>query len=142
MSDCCSPANTGNNFPQKHACPLDGKANVLVSATTIKHHLKAPWLWQAKPQGYYFCANPDCEVVYFGQDDSVILKDEVRTPIGIKESSNHALLCYCYGVTKAVAANNPNIRDFIVNETKQKHCACETRNPSGKCCLAYFPKLR
>jgi len=27
-----------------------------------------------------------------------------------------------------------------VAKTKQKSCACEIRNPSGKCCLADFPK--
>ena len=106
-----------------------------VSSKTIKHHLKSPWMWKEKAQGYYFCSDPDCDVVYFGQD-----KSELRTQVGLKEPSENGLVCYCYGVTKKDAVNAPHIRQFVVQETKNKGCACESKNPSGKCCLASFPK--
>ena len=80
-------------------------------------------------------------VVYFGQDDSVINIESVRTKVGLKEQSADGLVCYCYGVTKAEAAGDTSIRDFVIEETKQRQCACETRNPSGRCCLADFPKV-
>lgn len=140
MSDCCPTSANQGSFPRKHTCPANGKEYGLVSASTIKHHIKAPWSWTAKDQGYYFCSDPDCSVVYFGQDNSVIETDSVRTTIGVKEKSDKALVCYCYGVTKADAKNNPLIRQFVMQETKQKLCACETRNPSGKCCLSAFPR--
>ncbi|RRC99362.1 putative iron-sulfur cluster-binding metallochaperone [Amphritea balenae] len=139
MSDCCSSAATTGSFPKKHSCPVNGKEFSQVSPATIKHHLKTPWLWQSKDQGYYFCSDPGCEVVYFGQDNSVIKKAELRTRVGIKEASNDALVCYCYGVTRAEAENNPLIREFVVEETRQQRCACESRNPSGRCCLTDFP---
>lgn len=139
MSDCCSTRPTGC-FPKRHTCPANGKAYALVPSSTIKHHIKAPWSWNEKNQGYYFCSDPDCEVVYFGQDDSVIEKSSLRSEVGTKETSENALVCYCYGVTRSEAKNNPYIRHFIVEETKQKNCACESKNPSGKCCLADFPK--
>lgn len=112
----------------------------MVSPKTIKHHIKEPWSWNEKHQGYYFCSDPDCSVVYFGQDDSVIEKKLVRTEIGVKENSENALVCYCFGVTKAQATISALARQFVLEETKQKECACETRNPSGKCCLSDFPK--
>lgn len=140
MSDCCSTSCTTVSFPKKHTCPANGKEYGLVSSSTIKHHIKAPWTWNEKNQAYYFCSDPNCEVVYFGQDDSVINKSSVRTEIGLKEKSGDALVCYCYGVTKAEAKTNPCIRHFIIEETKQQYCACESRNPSGKCCLADLPK--
>lgn len=143
MSGCCSGTHQTNPAPRKHVCPGNGKAYNQVSADTIKHHIKAPWEWKVKDQkeqGYYFCTDPDCDVVYFGQDDSVITTSEVRTRIGAKESSGDALICYCYGVTRDQALNNPLARDYVISETRQKQCACSTRNPAGKCCLADFPK--
>ena len=139
MSDCCPTSCTQAEFPKRHACPVNGKAYGLVSAVTIRHHIKAPWQWQARDQGYYFCSDPDCPVVYFGQDGSVIEKRSVRTQIGVKDKSDNALVCYCYGVTKSEAQSNPLVRQFVMEQTKQRQCACETRNPSGKCCLADFP---
>jgi hypothetical protein len=140
MSDCCLSSCTKTAYPKKHTCPVNGKEYGLVSSSTIKHHIKEPWLWNEIAQGYYFCSDPTCEVVYFGQDDSVINKSSMRTEVGIKENDENALLCYCYGVTKAEAKNSPGIRDFVVQETQKQHCACESRNPSGKCCLSEFPK--
>lgn len=139
MSDCCSTSDTTPPFPKKHRCPLDGKEYSQVSTSTIKHHIKAPWSWQAKDQGYYFCSDPDCPVVYFGEDNSVIEQDSVRTRIGTKEKPAEALVCYCYGVTRQEAENTPLIRQFVIAETKRQQCACEARNPSGKCCLSDFP---
>lgn len=140
MSDCCSTTCSSKSFPKRHVCPINGKEYSQVSSTTIKHHINAPWSWVEKEQGYYFCSDPDCSVVYFGQDNSVIEKSQVRTEVGVKEKSKSALVCYCYGVTKSEAENNPLARQFVIEETKQQKCACEARNPSGKCCLAEFPK--
>ncbi|WP_425559234.1 putative iron-sulfur cluster-binding metallochaperone [Kistimonas scapharcae] len=140
MSDCCSASCNPKPFPKKHRCPANGKEYASVSSTTIKHHIKEPWLWNAKDQGYFFCSDPDCSVVYFGQDNSVIEKAAVRTEVGVKEKSENGLVCYCYGVTKSEAKNNPQTRQFVIKETRQQQCACETRNPSGKCCLADFSR--
>ena len=140
MSDCCSKPNSTDSFPKKHVCPGDGKLYSSVSPATIKHHIKSPWIWQPNKQGYYFCSAPDCPVVYFGQDNSVIESDSLRTEVGVKSSSDDALICYCYGITKADANNTPHIRQFVIEEKKTGSCACKARNPSGKCCLADFPK--
>lgn len=140
MSDCCSTCCSPKAFPKRHICPANGKEYGQVSSTTIKHHINAPWSWVEKDQGYYFCSDPDCSVVYFGQDNSVIEKAQVRTEVGVKEKSENALVCYCYGVAKSEAQNNPLTRQFVIEETKQQRCACETKNPSGKCCLPDFPK--
>ncbi len=142
MSDCCLSSNTPKKprKSRKHYCPVSGKEHSIVSSTTICHHLKEPWNWKAKDQTYYFCSDPKCEVVYFGEDDSTILKPALRMPVGIKSDSSDRLLCYCYGVTLQDVLAKPEVRDFVVNETKGKNCACEIRNPSGRCCLKDFPK--
>ena len=139
MSQCCEPANTQSSRPNKRRCPSNGKLYSSVAPVTILHHLNEPWLWKEKQQGYYFCDDPDCEVVYFSQDGSTISKSALRTPVGIKENTEESLICYCFGVTKKAAARQ-QIKDFVVKQTRGKTCACSTRNPSGKCCLKDFPK--
>ena len=139
MSQCCTSSNTDTTYPKKYTCPANGKPYSGVSPTTILHHINEPWHWATKQQGYYFCSDPDCDVVYYGQDDSLILKSELRTTVGVKEKSDESLVCYCFGVTKSKASNEL-IKSFVINSTKEKTCACSTRNPSGKCCLKDFPK--
>lgn len=147
MSDCCSTSSSEENSeanieikrPKKYTCPVNGKQYSKVPPTTILHHLNEPWKWTVKQQGYYFCTDPDCDVVYFGEDDSMILKSGLRTKVGLKEQSDEALVCYCFGVSKTEASNE-KIKDFVIKSTQEKTCACSTRNPSGKCCLKDFPK--
>ncbi|MCU7940857.1 MAG: hypothetical protein KZQ74_00920 [gamma proteobacterium symbiont of Bathyaustriella thionipta] len=107
---------------------------------TILHHIKQPWSWQKKHQAYFFCDDPQCEVVYFGQDDSIIKTTALRTPVGLKEKKKDSLLCYCFGISFSDAQQNPEIKQFVFEQTKRNVCACETHNPSGRCCLKDFPK--
>jgi Zinc binding domain len=120
-----------------------GLSPIIVSpiiGRTISHHIKHSWQWEGKGRRYFFCDDPDCDVVYFGEDDSVILKSQLRTKVGAKELSDDAMLCYCFGVTQADALNDSSIKDFVVTQTKLGLCSCDTRNPSGRCCLKSFPR--
>lgn len=140
MSNCCINTNAKDDFPKNHRCPINGKAYNKVTIKTILHHIKKPWARSIKNQGYYFCDDPECNVVYFGQDNSVIEKSELRTVVGIKTKSKHSLLCYCFGISSDDVENSPESKTFIIKQTKEKMCACNTRNPSGRCCLKDFPK--
>lgn len=140
MGECCSTQTADSSIPKRHRCPVNGIEYGSVSNTTIKHHIRNPWDWTGKEQGYYFCSDPECDVVYFGVDGSVIQKSMLRTSVGIKDRSEEALLCYCFGVTYSEASTNPAAKAFVIDETRRQTCACETRNPSGRCCLADFPK--
>lgn len=142
MSHCCTSSNSSSNIPKKYSCPINGNLYSSVPATTIMHHINTPWAWHNKNQGYYFCDDPECEVIYFGQDNSIIQKSQLRTTIGVKENSNDSLVCYCYGITVKQAANHSTARDFVIKQTRQHACACEARNPSGKCCLKDFPSAK
>ena len=139
MSDCCCSSKSNSSHPTKHACPVNGLEYSEVSRRTINHHIKQSWLWDGKDQPYYFCDDPNCDVVYFGLDNSVIQKSHVRTAVGVKNDSEDSMICYCYGVTKSDASDNENIRNFVINMTKTGDCSCETSNPAGACCLKYFP---
>lgn len=140
MADCGSASDGKATRPEKHRCPVNGLEYHEVAARTIAQHIKQSWNWSGDARRYYFCKDPDCDVVYFGDDDSVIPKSQLRTGVGLKDAADDAMLCYCFGVTKADARNDPGIRKFVVAQTKLGHCACETRNPSGRCCLPDFPR--
>jgi hypothetical protein len=101
-------------MPSKtHVCPVNGQKYMQVSIRTMLHHISSPWEWTEKEQGYYFCDDPTCGVVYFGEDDSVIKKADTRTVVGIKEDKPDALTCYCFGVSNLEAQRHPDIRDFF-----------------------------
>ena len=140
MSDCCCSSHAVN--PVKYRCPVNGIEYPEVPKRTISHHIKKSWQWEGQDQPYYFCDDPDCDVVYFGVDDSVILKSQLRTTIGVKDKSDEAMVCYCYGATQADVLSENGIRDFVIVKTKEGVCSCETSNPSGTCCLKYFPRQK
>lgn len=139
MSDCCH-TECKASLPAKRRCPRSGSESLSVPLKTVLHHVKQPWRLAGKTENYYFCEDADCDVVYFGEDDSLIKTTELRTVVGIKTQDRDALLCYCFGVSRAALAEEPMLRDYVVQQTKAGLCSCETHNPSGRCCLKDFPR--
>ncbi|MEJ2362816.1 MAG: hypothetical protein P8Z75_15640 [Gammaproteobacteria bacterium] len=135
--DCCQ---TDSALPRKYRCPVNGKEYTAVHVKTVLHHLASPWNRTLNSERYYFCSDTDCDVVYFGQDDSIISKSELRTAVGIKEKTPERMLCYCFDVSYVDAQNNRDVVKFVRDKTRQALCTCETSNPSGRCCLKDFPK--
>lgn len=138
VSDCCNTSSNKTSFAKKRICPSCSNTGGTVSPKTIQHHINQPWDWDEKPMGYYFCKTQTCETVYFGEDDSVISQSQVRTKIGLKQTTDDAIICYCYGVTKRHTKENTSAKTFVTEQTKAHHCACSERNPSGRCCLKDF----
>ena len=139
MSDCCTPAGACEH-PRRQPCPLCGREGAAVATRTILHHLLNAWAWQETAARHFFCDAPACAAVYFGDDGSVIRQAELRTHIGIKDTADDSLLCYCFGVSRADYRNAPATKDFVIAQTKAGLCSCDTSNPSGRCCLKDFPK--
>jgi len=147
MSDCCSSENRKAINREKIKitkleCPTCGKKSLTVSQKTILHHMDQSWQKQLSDQAYFYCRDAKCGVVYFTEDQQIIEKSSVRTRIGIKEDSDKALICYCFGVNKSEATTNKNAKAFVVKMTKESMCSCDTANPSGRCCLRDFPKFK
>lgn len=140
MSDCCSSSGHNTAHPQKYPCPINGLACLEVSARTIAHHIKGAWEWSPTATRYFFCDDPECDVVYFGEDGSTILNSRLRLQPGPKDRSDEGLLCYCFGVTRGDFQRNSATREFVILQTNVGQCSCETSNPSGRCCLRDFPK--
>ncbi len=142
MSHCCSSSRPDAGQPSKRHCPACSTECVEVSSRTIAHHIRFSWRWAPSAEGYYFCDNPDCDTAYFGDDGSVISKTALRVPSAVKDKKGEALLCHCFGVSRADFEREPSVRDFVVEQTKAGSCSCETSNPSGRCCLKDFPKSK
>jgi len=138
MSDCCSP-ECKTEKPRRLKCPRNGKVYMEVSAKTMWHHLKMPWIHQLQEQAYYFCDDPDCDVVYFGQDGTLFTQDDLRSLVGQKIEDSDRTLCYCFGVRLSDYQSDKRLKNFVVEQTKAGVCACDIRNPSGRCCLKDFP---
>lgn len=140
MSNCCSSSAGDGAHPNRLRCPVNGQAYSEVSARTIAHHIKEAWNWQQTAKRYFFCDDPACEVVYFGDDGSTILRSQLRTHSGVTTSSGDALLCYCFGVSREDFRSSPATREFVLAQTRAGLCSCDTSNPSGRCCLKDFPE--
>jgi hypothetical protein len=121
MSDCCSSSCDMGTQPKKYRCPINGQEYKEVSTKAILHHINETWYWEEKQQAYYFCEDPECEVVYFGQDNSVINTAALRTTVGIKEKTPSAILCYCFGVSFGSAVENPEIKHFVTEKQKPEY---------------------
>jgi len=91
---------------------------------------------------YAFCANRDCMAGYFSPS-AMIPKSQLRA----FQPDQTAMLCHCFDISEAVYrialgdGTAENIKDFVVRQTKQKLCVCESTNPSGHCCLASFVRM-
>jgi hypothetical protein len=145
MSDCCSTSQTEKvsateKVPSRVACPVCDQAAAKVGLVTLLHNIKSPWLKQIADQSYYFCESADCQVVYFGLDGVKYTLDQIRIPPGQKQTDSDKVLCYCFDVKLYDYQQQPAIKDFVVEQTKLSRCACDSRNPSGRCCLKDFPK--
>lgn len=142
MSHCCSSSGCDTSYPSKRICPACGNECLEVSSRTIAHHIRFSWRWTPSSRYHYFCDNPDCDTAYFGDDGSLVAKTMLRVRSAVKENGGDAVLCHCFGVSRADFEREPSIREFVVEQTKAGNCSCETRNPSGRCCLKDFPKQK
>jgi hypothetical protein len=81
-------------------------------------------------------------IVYFedksGQQFTV---DDLRVRVGFKVKNDPIPLCYCFGVLEShvrdeiTRTGRTTIPDRISRLIREGLCACESRNPSGACCL-------
>lgn len=119
-------------------CPRNGIEYGSVEKKTLVHHLKTPWSIELGDKVYFFCDDPECDVVYFSEDGRLFNRDDLRTVVGQKNRQDDKILCYCFGVSAEDYRKDESLKDFVTEMTKAEICACDVRNPSGKCCLKDF----
>ncbi len=127
--------------PGWEAARIVGAAGRSVARKTILLMLMSSLLDRVNEGDWRFCAN-DCRVVYFAEDgDLVFTTDDLRLRVGSKEHDDPIPLCYCFGFNEAdvreeiARTGGSAVPQKISALVNQGLCACETRNPSGACCL-------
>jgi hypothetical protein len=130
------------------ACPTNGARSKQVGLLAVRSLVRRVPLHMSATQ-YYFCEAPDCDVVYFALDPQapVFLRDDLLVRVGAKEEGDPIPVCYCFGFTRKdieneiAATGRSTVADRITAEVQAGNCACEVKNPSGKCCLGNVTRI-
>lgn len=123
-------------------CPITGSKGKKVDGATVKSMLSIS-LGAVNDVQYYFCGDPNCDVVYFSETgEQLFLTRDVRELVYQKQSDNpDVLICYCFRHTQGevkrelVETGISTIVDNINAGIQKGQCACDWRNPQGDCCL-------
>ncbi|HEX9224964.1 MAG TPA: hypothetical protein VF860_16665 [Candidatus Acidoferrales bacterium] len=142
MSDCCSVNAKPGAPPAVMSCPLNGARSKQVDMLTVKSLVRQLPLGMPNTQ-YYFCEAPGCDAVYFPLDTRAptFRRGDLIVRVGSKETADPIPICYCFGFTRKdiqreiAETGRSTIPNRIKTEVKAGNCACEVKNPSGKCCL-------
>ena len=142
MSGCCFVNAKTSSAPLVMVCRVNGVRSKQVDMLTVKSLVRQLPLGMPDTQ-YYFCDSSDCEVVYFPLDTKAPLfrRGDLIVRIGAKETVDPIPVCYCFGFTRKDIENEiaetgrSTVADRIKTEVNAGNCACEVKNPSGKCCL-------
>jgi copper chaperone CopZ len=130
------------------ACNVCGQVGTKVLRVTMGVHVKED-KWPQLSQGFRFCWTPDCDVVYYNNERGIYFrKEDVKTRVGLKETTYPRPVCYCMNVTE----------ERISEEILEKKCCssledikaytragegkwCLTTNPTGRCCREYLVRV-
>ncbi len=145
MHDCC---NTSCGIEKDvGVCRRCGNRGQTVLKQTMESLLKPEAVSRLHDADYFFDTSLECEVVYFSNEkDSYFTKTDVRVRVGIKETQSPIPICYCFGHTvesaraEMEATGNSTVATRITTEIQAGNCACEVKNPSGRCCLGEVNK--
>jgi hypothetical protein len=148
MSDCCSVNVKSSAAPAMMNCPVNGAHSKQVDMLTVKSLVRHLPLGMPNTQ-YYFCEAPGCDAVYFPLDTHAPLfrRGDLLVQVGSKEMADHIPVCYCLGFTRKdiqreiAETGDSTIAERITAEVKAGDCACEVKNPSGKCCLGTVARV-
>jgi len=127
---------------RRMACPLCAQNALPVSRQTMVHQVQFPDNQSLPADDYGFCSNKDCTTGYFSSA-TVIPKTQLRA----FHPDQTAMLCHCFDISefayRAALADGTaqDVKAFVIQQTKENLCACESRNPSGRCCLADFKRM-
>lgn len=137
MASCCTPTTETADHGCCPRCTARGRP---VARKTVAA-LLAVTLRQMPPEAtYHFCPTATCPVVYFAADHYFV-QEEVRVPVYQKHHDPMVPVCYCFGHTRGAvqaAQTSPQAQAILDNVTagiQAGQCACDLRNPQGRCCL-------
>ena len=122
----------------KCICGIEGWK---VGKITVGNHVN-PEYWHLLSDDFYFCPNPECDVVYF-DGKNVFTTKEVKTKVFLKEKGSPKPLCYCKQVTEedvieAIKRGAESVHDVEKLTGIGSGGYCIVTNPSGRCCRQFY----
>ena len=140
MTDCCCPGPPTRSGTSPAHCPGCGRPGRAVARITLKALLRPRALMRLTAADHCFCATTDCDVVYFGTDET-FRREDLSVPVFQKEPPGNRVVCYCFAVSESditrdlAESGRSSAAERITQHIQQERCACEVRNPQGSCCL-------
>lgn len=127
-------------------CPVCGCSGAKVARITLESLLSPDAASRIGHGEYRFCVSPDCDIVYYADPERIadpqriFVKADMAVRVGIKERTDPRPICYCFNhsikqIEAEVAETGSSTVLKDITERMQEGCWCETRNPSGRCCL-------
>jgi mercuric ion transport protein len=148
MADCCAVRPGATTEATKGlVCQQCGRPGKPIDRITVDALLKPELRAGLNGMRYVFCETPDCPVVYFALDGTRFTKDQIRVRVGLKETEDPILVCYCFGITERMIreemerTGRSTASARIRSEVKAGTCRCEVENPSGRCCLGEVSRV-
>jgi hypothetical protein len=143
MNECCSTQSCATSNEAAPACPTCGATGTRVDRCTLEALLTPQALRDGIPPAPRFCFSPTCPVVYFDNAAGVVI-DESQLTVAVQPkhpADDDMPICYCFGHTTQSIRDRQklggirSVSNEITQEIRAGNCACELKNPSGRCCL-------
>ncbi len=122
-------------------CPKCKGKSQSVGVVTVEHMVKDEFRNKVKYKNYSICLEQDCDVVYFSQNEDIIIKrNDLKIDVWYKKDANPKYICYCSKVTEeqiieaVVKGGAKTFKEVVKITGAMKNCRCEENNPLGKCC--------
>ncbi|MFV1957881.1 MAG: mercuric transporter MerT family protein [Planctomycetota bacterium] len=123
------------------ACPACGQVGAPVAEKTLLHLVLPAGRTRVPGHAWSFCATASCDVVYYAAGEDPFATADVRVPVFPKATRPPRPVCYCFGHTiegieeEVARTGRSTVSASIAARVKAGECACETKNPKGRCCL-------
>lgn len=126
-------------------CQQCGNTARSVGRKTLYHLLEPGVARSVKPGNKYgVCRTRSCSILYFSDNHNQTWSpSDVRSTVGFKQPPNASPtpVCYCFGYTEKIIAEelettgDSTVVEWITERVQAGECACEYKNPTGRCCL-------
>ncbi|MCH2117274.1 MAG: hypothetical protein MK161_06200 [Pirellulales bacterium] len=124
-------------------CPRCGTLGTPVNAGPLNTHIQVESRARMHEAAWY-CGFARCEVAYFNLFESVVLVEELKTPIYPYDLA--APMCACFGlcyddVEADVHDSSPTRIRGLLAKSQSAEASCQRLAVDGQCCMTEVQKL-
>lgn len=139
--ECCLITDK-TEAPAKVDCPVSNTSSKKVQLRTVRSLVRGDSRWRLQDVQYYYCDDHACPVVYFSNEDvPYFTTSDLNVKVFAKDTRDDVPVCYCFEWTRGRI--RAEIREIgrssaateIACQVKAGLCACDVKNPKGRCCL-------